>query len=129
MPENTGLPTALVVDDEPMMTRLCKSILEGMDYEVLEAQSGEAAWELVADLSEIGLLLTDVRMGPGMDGIELANKIRKYRPGMDIIIMSGFAEEESVKRMIADPDFRFQFLHKPFTVSALRGAVQALRGR
>jgi CheY-like chemotaxis protein len=115
--------TALVVDDQPMMIRLCRSILQGMEYDVLEAHSGEEAWAILEKKGErIGLLLTDIKMGPGMDGVELASRARDVYRGIDIVVMSGFAEEATVKRLIARSEFRF--LHKPFTISELRDAIR-----
>jgi YesN/AraC family two-component response regulator len=122
------LGTALIVDDESMMVRLCKSIMQEMDFQVLEAYNAEAALSVLANESDrITLMLTDIRMGPGMDGVELAKRVRNAHPHIHIIIMSGFAEEESVRRMLTGLDFRFLFLHKPFTVAALRDAVQVTK--
>lgn len=118
-------PRALVVDDEPMMIRLCRSILEGMDMEVLETHNAESALALLEGEGQgVRLLLTDIRMGEGMDGVELSHRVRKAHPHIDILIMSGYADEAPVKRMLAQADFRF--LQKPFTVSALRDAVRGV---
>jgi two-component system cell cycle sensor histidine kinase/response regulator CckA len=114
--------TALVVDDEPMMVRLCGSVLHSMGIDVVEAHSAaQALARLGADAGGIRLLLTDIRMGPGMDGVELSHQAKKNWPHLDIIIMSGFAEEESVKRMLAGSGF--PFLPKPFSITAFRDTV------
>lgn len=114
--------TALVVDDEPMMVRLCGSVLRSMDIDVVEAYSAAQALAILeADAGGIRLLLTDIRMGPGMDGVELSHHAKKNWPHLDIIIMSGFAEEESVRRMLAGSGF--PFLPKPFSISDFREAV------
>ena len=118
-------PRALIVDDEPMMIRLCRSILEGMDLEVLEAHNAESALALLErEATGIRLLLTDIRMGTGMDGVELSHRVRKAHPHIEILIMSGYADEEPVKRMLAHAEFRF--LQKPFTVAAMREEVRRM---
>jgi two-component system, cell cycle sensor histidine kinase and response regulator CckA len=114
--------TALVVDDEPLMVRLCSTILKSMDIDVVEAYSAAQAMDVLdANAGSIRLLLTDIRMGPGMDGVELSHQVKKTWPHLDIIIMSGFAEEESVKRMLAGSGF--PFLPKPFSISAFRETI------
>jgi two-component system, cell cycle sensor histidine kinase and response regulator CckA len=116
--------TALVVDDEPMMVRLCGSILQSMNIDVVEAYSAAQALDVLqAGAGGIRLLLTDIRMGAGMDGVELSQQAKKTWPHLEVIIMSGFAEEESVRRMPAGSGF--PFLPKPFSISALRDAVLA----
>ncbi|MDB5104931.1 MAG: multi-sensor hybrid histidine kinase / cell cycle control histidine kinase CckA [Fibrobacteres bacterium] len=128
MDEISNKPTVLVVDDQALMLRLCHAVFEGLGYQVLEARSGEDAWDILErEHSRISLLLTDIRMGPGMDGVELATRARTTLPDLDIIVMSGFAEEESVKRLIGSSGFRF--IHKPFTVTALREVVSLGKDR
>ncbi len=90
----------LLVDDEELVRRSTAEMLEEMGFDVVEKKSGEeaAAW-LRAD-SDFDLLVTDHLM-PGMTGLELADHVRKDRPDMPILIVSGFAEtvDEKLPRL------------------------------
>ena len=94
----------LVVDDEPLIVELTKTMLEELGCEVVTADSGEAAMKKLNGDPRISLLMTDVQM-PGMSGYELANLARAGYPDLHIVIMSG-----------NDPGDRpgFKFVRKPF---------------
>lgn len=77
----------LVVDDAPAILRAVTRTLRGAGYDVLTAEDGLAAFEIVAHQS-VDLLITDVLM-PGMSGIELITRIKSIRSELPIIAMSG----------------------------------------
>lgn len=109
--------TILVVDDEPHIRGLLKSILERESYRVLEARDGEQALGICgAEGSAIDLLLTDIVM-PNMDGIQLAERVSSAHPHMRVIYMSGKCEMETVERNIVEKGFGF--VRKPFSTDAL----------
>src|SRR6185436_16289885 len=79
----------LVVDDEPAICSLVKTLLEREGYAVLIAGDAETATYIYEEHSaEVALLLTDVKM-PGMNGVELADRILRRKPQMRVLFMSG----------------------------------------
>jgi CheY-like chemotaxis protein len=80
----------LLVDDNKLGLSARKSLLEEQGYRVITATSGEAALELFRSIP-FDLVITDFKM-PGMNGIELIHHIRTERPGVPIILISGYTE-------------------------------------
>lgn len=113
----------LLVEDEEMVRRLARIILETQGYRVLVAANGEEALQL-ASLHDgsIHLLLTDVVM-PGMGGRQVADILRDRLPGLKVLFMSGYTSDEALRHGIAEG--RDPFLQKPFTPG---GLVEAVRG-
>lgn len=111
-----------VLDDDPMIAQMEKSMLEQFGYRVQAFTDGEAflkAFEQSAD--RIDLILTDMTM-PKMTGVELAQKIIKIRPDVPIVLCSGFNEtidEEKAKSI----GFR-EFIMKPVVMSKLADTVR-----
>jgi CheY-like chemotaxis protein len=102
-------------------------VLDGLDYEVLEASNGELALELARTFEgSISVLLTEVMM-PGMSGVEVARRFRDMHPTARVIFMSAYANDEvEMAQVSAAGD---GFLRKPFTrpdlVNAITAAVEA----
>lgn len=119
----TGKGTILLVEDEDPVRMFAKRALENKGYNVLEADSGEAGYEiLTATDAKIDLLITDVVM-PNMDGPALVTAARKDRPDLPVIFISGYAEDMFRKGLEAE---EFQFLPKPFTLKALAETVKTI---
>jgi signal transduction histidine kinase len=108
----TGRGTrVLIVEDEPRVRELVSRSLLDEGYEVLVASDGTRALELARDVGPVDLLLTDVRM-PGMNGFELAERLRERNPHVKVLFMSGYAQDESGTPEDLSED---QLLAKPFT--------------
>lgn len=105
-----GTETILVVDDEPSLSELLDAMLTAQGYTVIPANSGDAAL-LVLENQSVDLVISDVLM-PGMDGYQLAQKIRKKYPGMKIQLVSGFSDDLHKKNK--DKELHKNLLHKPF---------------
>jgi len=120
-----GTGTVLLVEDEPMVRTVAERALTRHGYQVLTANNGEEALEIVERGDEIALLISDVVM-PVMDGPTMVREARKTRPDLPILFMSGYAEEQLRKSIdIAN----VAFLPKPFSVQELAEAVRkALAG-
>jgi len=113
----TGTGTILLVEDEPLLLHLSTTMLESLGYTVLSAVNGDAAMSLVRDYFDaIDLLITDMIM-PGMNGRELAARLRRLRPGLRCLFISGYAPENSNTPL--QP-----FLEKPFTRKTLGTKVR-----
>ena len=111
--------TILVVDDDPEVLALVSGLLTG-SYNVLTACSGVSALQLSRDFQgEIRLLLSDFQM-PGMSGIELATAMTADRPGLKVLLMSGYTEGILVLNE------GWHFLPKTFVTSQLRALVTGL---
>ncbi|AMV25647.1 Blue-light-activated protein [Gemmata sp. SH-PL17] len=117
--------SVLLVEDEERVRKLVRGTLEGWGYAVTEADRAEEALGLLAVSREFDLLVTDLVM-PGMDGRELAARVRAERPGTAIVFISGYVPD--LKRLDGFSDG--VFLPKPFTpFDLLRCAERALRQR
>jgi DNA-binding response OmpR family regulator len=110
----------LVVEDEPIIMRLVKNILAGSGYEVLCATTAEEGLKIATDRDgPIDLLLADVIL-PAMLGTELAIKLKKARPAMRVILMSGKS-----RGSLSVLQGGWQFLAKPFMRSELLERIRA----
>jgi PAS domain S-box-containing protein len=112
--------TILLVEDDVIMLRMTRKLLEEHGYRVLVAKDGKAALELAEEYGgRIDLLLTDVAM-PGVSGPELANWLGASRPGLKVVFMSGYTGE-----LMRSPEVtKGTLLDKPFTRVALLLTVQ-----
>ncbi|MFW5952476.1 MAG: ATP-binding protein, partial [Gemmatimonadota bacterium] len=115
-PEGGRGETILLVEDEDGVRDLARRVLEKNGYRVLEAADPAAALELMSESPAVDLLLTDVVM-PGMSGGELAEHLRRSRPGLPTLFTSGYTEDEIVRRGIVAGEA--MFLKKPFTPNEL----------
>jgi len=118
----TGKGTILLVEDEDAVRTFAVRALTTRGYEVLEAESGEAALEIVDNHEgKIDLIVSDVVM-PNMDGPTMLKELRKRRKETKIIFVSGYAEDAFAKSL--DPSEEFRFLPKPFSLKQLAAAVK-----
>jgi CheY-like chemotaxis protein len=114
--------TILVVDDETGIRALIVKILRRERYRVLEAGSvAEAVAAAAAHGGPIQLLLTDVML-PDRNGRQLATQLLETRPGLKVVYISGFTDDDAVRAGAFPPGARF--LQKPFTLGALMGTVR-----
>ena len=123
-PENVVRRTVLVVEDEPQVRRMAARALAEAGHRVLEAGDGREAISVLARAGQgVDLVLTDVAM-PGMSGRELADRLRQARPDVRVIFMSGYADDEIVRRGLLEPEQ--PFIQKPFTPEVLIRRVAEL---
>ena len=108
----------LLVDDEELVRLSTADMLNDLGYQVTEAESAEDALHLIADGLALDLLVTDHLM-PGMNGMELARRVRTQQPGLPILIVSGYADAEGIA-----PDI--PRLTKPFRNAELALSLAAL---
>ena len=123
----TGKGTILLVEDEDAVRTFAARALGTRGYEVLQAESGEVALEVVKEHDgRIDLIVSDVVM-PNMDGPTMARELKTILPGVPIIFVSGYAEDAFAKNL--DPDQEFHFLPKPFSLKQLAAAVKDVMGK
>lgn len=119
----TGSETILLVEDEDAVRLFSGRALREKGYKVLEANSGEAALEIIKKGEPINLLITDVVM-PKMDGPTLNKKVRDLIPDIKTIFISGYAEDTFRKNL--DDNTQIHFLAKPFTLKDLASKVKGV---
>jgi two-component system cell cycle sensor histidine kinase/response regulator CckA len=115
--------TILLVEDDPQVRNLTRTILARLGYRVLEAESADEAWGVAREHEgPMELLLTDMVM-PRMSGTELARWVQAVRPEVRLLYMSGYTEEPGM----LTPDT--PFIQKSFTSGSLgRKVREVLRG-
>jgi PAS domain S-box-containing protein len=121
--ELRGSATVLVVDDEEAVRRLAAISLRQCGYEVLEAENGRHALEVLAAAPALpAVVLLDLVM-PIMGGDEVIPVLREKYPGLRIVVSSGYPEEDA--RQVFAPDCAAGFLQKPYTSTTLAEAIKA----
>ncbi|HEX9464126.1 MAG TPA: ATP-binding protein, partial [Alphaproteobacteria bacterium] len=118
----TGAGTVLLVEDEDAVRLFGSRALRNKGYKVVEAKSGDAALDVLANYGgTIDLMITDIVM-PQMDGTQLIRHVREKQPDLKVICISGYAEESFRKRL--DTVEGIHFLPKPFSLDQLAGKVK-----
>jgi len=112
----------LVVEDNDDVRELAESMLEMADYEVLAAPSGERALGILENGEQVDLLFTDVIMPGGMNGLELIERVHARRPGLPVLVTTGYMDELPGRSKRSDP---LDVLAKPYQHQDLLDRVSA----
>jgi two-component system, cell cycle sensor histidine kinase and response regulator CckA len=119
----SGKFTIMVVEDDADVRRVVVRMLYRLGYKVLHAESGDRAVMVSAMFyGPIDLLLTDVVM-PGMNGLQLAEKLRYSRPELKVLYMSGHQTDHFNE---AQPIPESVFIQKPFSTEQLAARLRIL---
>jgi two-component system cell cycle sensor histidine kinase/response regulator CckA len=116
--------TILVVEDEADVRAIVRRQLESLGHRVLVAEAATEALLLVQGPGAPEVLLTDVVLKSGINGIDLAHLAREARPGLPVIFMSGYTAMPEAHQRIRD--IGAPLLSKPFTTPQLERAVNAV---
>jgi len=108
----------LLVDDDPLVLASTAGMLEDLGHAVIEAADGAGALARLREGAAVDLLVTDYGM-PGLSGAELAAEVLRMRPGLPVILATGYGE------MPAPAPEGVARLHKPFTQEVLGAAIAA----
>jgi two-component system cell cycle sensor histidine kinase/response regulator CckA len=106
----------LLVDDDPIILELASTVLKLAGYDVVSASCGAQAWDIAQEDRRLDLVLSDVVM-PGMNGVQLCEKLMGLRPKLKCILMSGY------DMGLVASDRGAHFLPKPFFPHDLLGKV------
>lgn len=118
----TGAETILLVEDEDPVRAFSARALRNKGYNVIEADCGEAAIDIVRKQgAELDMIITDVVM-PGITGPAMIEEVLKIHPKIKVIFISGYAEDAFVKTYGSER--KFNFLPKPFTLKQLASKVK-----
>ena len=122
-PVRFGRPeTLLVVEDDPAVRALTRTVLKSSAYDVIEASDPEDALRWVEEHPQpIHLLVTDVVM-PGMSGRVLAERLKEVRPEIKVLFVSGYTDDAVVRHGLLEAEVAF--LQKPFSPDALARKVR-----
>nr|WP_246215914.1 PAS domain-containing sensor histidine kinase [Microvirga makkahensis] len=116
--------TVLIVEDEPAVLDVATEIFDSLGYDVLTACDAKQALEVLEQDVPIHVLFSDVVMPNGMNGVELSRKARELRPGIKVLLASGYP-------MSALPSEGFEagisFISKPYRWTELADKLRALR--
>ncbi len=119
-----GMGTILVVDDEEVVRQAAKAALERYRYEVVLAENGLHAVEILQRMSqEIALVLLDMTM-PVMSGEEALERFREIRPDIRVIVSSGYNEVEAIRHFTGKGIAAF--IQKPYTSAQLAEKVKSV---
>jgi CheY-like chemotaxis protein len=115
------MPLVLVVEDEILIRLHAVSLLEGAGFATLQAASAEAAIALLEARKDIGIVVTDIDLPGGMDGLRLAHAIRRRWPPVELLLTSGHVQVRE-----EDMPERGHFLSKPYGGPELVETVRLL---
>jgi CheY-like chemotaxis protein len=119
-----GSETILLVEDENALRKVQMRILTDAGYRVLDASDGAHALRIAAEeVGEIDLVVTDIEM-PTLGGRGMVDELHELSPGMRVLFMSGYTDNDILRRGINTSTSNF--LRKPFTGEALLAAVRAV---
>ncbi|MDA3895713.1 MAG: response regulator [Desulfobacteraceae bacterium] len=119
-----GAETIMVVEDEPQILKLVKAALEKYGYFMLTPRTPEEALQIAQEYrKEIHLLITDVIM-PGLNGKEVAEKIKALIPGIKILFMSGYTKDIITCRENLSEELHF--IQKPFHLNPFARKVREI---
>jgi signal transduction histidine kinase/ActR/RegA family two-component response regulator len=117
-----GEETILLVEDNPQLRRTAERQLVELGYTVRQADGADPALALLSGTDQVDLLFTDVVMPGTMDGLNLAYQARQLRPGLKVLLTSGFPGVRSGDQRMADSPFRL--LGKPYALNELAQVVR-----
>ncbi|MCB2198343.1 response regulator [bacterium] len=115
-------PTVLIAEDEPDLLDLYRQGLEMIGATVLKAEDGERAWDVFqSNADAVDLVISDIFM-PGMNGVQLMNKIKDHSPKLPVFLVTGYAHLRTlVEESAYEPD---AYLEKPFNLRDLFSRVK-----
>jgi len=115
--------TVLIVEDDPAVRVLVCAVLSELGYAYVEAGDADTALPILNSTQRIDLLVSDVGL-PGMNGRQLAEVGRQYRPGLKVLFITGYAEHAAVRGGFLDSGM--QMITKPFTFDLLTAKVREM---
>jgi CheY-like chemotaxis protein len=114
----------LVVEDDEDVRANTVAMLRELGYGIMEAPDGFSALEILSRGSHVDLLFTDVGLPGGVNGRQLADKVRQIRPELKVLFTSGYARNAIVHQGRLDPGV--ELLSKPFTLSQLAMKIRQM---
>ena len=113
----------LVVEDDDEVAALTVEMINQLGYDTTRVASAEAALGALADRRSVDIVFSDVMMPGSMNGVELAQEIRRRRPNLPVLLTSGYAEAARRKAGAQ----QLKIIPKPYRIDELRDALAAVR--
>lgn len=113
----------LLVEDEPEVRRIIRLQLTDMGYPVIEAANGTEAVQMIENIPDVGILVTDIVMPGSLDGRNLAKLALQRRPELRVVLISGYPADSKGRDSGTEPGM--SILAKPFTKEELAIAIAA----
>jgi PAS domain S-box-containing protein len=113
----------LVVEDDDEVAALTVEMINQLGYDATRVASAEAALGALADRRSVDIVFSDIMMPGRMDGVELAQEIRRRRPNLPVLLTSGYAE--GARRNAGAQEIKI--IPKPYRIDELRDALAAVR--
>jgi CheY-like chemotaxis protein len=111
--------TVLVVEDNPAVRQVAISTLHSLGFDVVEAETGDEAAQVLKTNDHVRLVLSDIRMPGGLSGIDLARFIKSEKPDVHILLTTGYVDSEEIIEDV-------ELLYKPYRATDLADKIQAL---
>lgn len=108
----------LCVDDDRLVLAITADLLRDLGHEVIEAVAAIDATRIIAGSADVDMLVTDIHMPGGPDGLELAERARRAHPGLPVIYFSGLSH-------VVPTELGDTVLRKPCTLGDLQRAIEA----
>ena len=119
-----GSETILIVDDEDRVLDACQAMLNQLGYRTIRANGGKEAVEIFQrENADIDLIILDMIM-PGMDGLTAYEHLKEIKPGVKVLLSSGYSISENVKEIVSEGCD--EFIQKPFTLSQISQVTRGL---
>ena len=114
--------TLLLVDDEQDLIEIASTYLKRLGYKTLHAKDGTEALRVVTENPDIDLVVTDIIMPGGLNGVELVQKVRDINPSIRCIYTSGFPADALAHKSLEVRDC--ELIRKPYRLAELKEAIQ-----
>ena len=114
--------TILLVEDNPDVQTVATALLEQLNYRTVAVENARAALDLLASGASFDLLFTDVMLPGEIDGVQLAEAVRRDYPGLPVLLTSGYSRA-------LNRQHGFKILRKPYQLAALAEATRAALAR
>jgi CheY-like chemotaxis protein len=114
--------TVLVVEDEMLVQMLVLEVVADMGLDALEAHDGPSALAVLHSGAAIDLLITDIGL-PGMNGRQLAEAARAFRPGLKVLFVTGYTDKAAAG---AVPVAGIETITKPFALDDLARKIEGM---
>ena len=124
LPFKAKTRTVLVVEDDDDARATLAAMVTELGYRVVEAENGKSALPILQQERPVDILLSDVIMPGGMNGLDLAKAARKRRPDIRVLFVSGY--DRTVIARATRYDDSLKLLNKPFSLTDLSRELQAL---
>jgi signal transduction histidine kinase len=124
MPRAHAGETVLVVDDESAIRMLIREVLEELGYTPAEACDAQEGLEILQSGRKLDLMITDVGLPNGMNGRQLADLARRERPGLQVLFITGYAEQAALGADRLEPGM--DVITKPFALHELATRIRTM---